>query len=76
MYIRANTLLQQSERTRNINSSYEYSNYMSAYDILVIGDFVLMELDMDKCQDLFEIFETRNLRNQKWLYLNFWSPAG
>ena len=33
---------------------------MSAYDLLVIEDFGLMELDMDKCRDLFEIIETRD----------------
>ena len=61
-YIRANTLLQQSEKARTMNSSYEYTNEMSAYDLLVIDDFGLMELDMDKCRDLFEIIETRDSR--------------
>ena len=45
-----------------MNSSYEYTNEMSAYDLLVIDDFGLMELDMDKCRDLFEIIETRDSR--------------
>jgi DNA replication protein DnaC len=35
---------------------------MSAYDLLVIDDFGLMELDLDKCRDLFEIIETRDSR--------------
>ena len=30
------------------------------YDLLVINDFGLMELDVDKCHDLFEIIETRD----------------
>ncbi len=61
-YIRANTLLQQSEKARKTNSSYEYTNEMSSYDLLVIDDFGLMELDLDKCRDLFEIVETRDCR--------------
>lgn len=61
-YIRANVLLQQSEKARKTNSSYEYTNGMSAYKLLVIDDFGLMELDMDKCRDLFEIIETRDSR--------------
>ena len=61
-YIRANTLLQQSEKARKTNSSYEYTNEMSAYDLLVIDDFGLTELDLDKCRDLFEIVETRDCR--------------
>ena len=61
-YIRANTLLQQSEKARKTNSSYEYTNGMSSYDLLVIDDFGLMELDLEKCRDLFEIIETRDSR--------------
>lgn len=60
--IRANTLLQQSEKARKTNSSYEYTNEMSSYNLLVIDDFGLMELDLDKCRDLFEIIETRDSR--------------
>ena len=39
---------------------YDYVNQMAGYDLLVIDDFGLMELDMDKCRDLFEIIETRD----------------
>ena len=35
---------------------------MSSYDLLVIDDFGLMELDLEKCRDLFEIIETRDSR--------------
>ena len=38
---------------------------MLCYQIIfpfVIDDFGLMELDMDKCRDLFEIIETRDSR--------------
>ena len=61
-YIRASTLLQQSEQARNKNTSYEYTTEMSSYDLLVIDDFGLMELDLEKCRDLFEIIETRDSR--------------
>ena len=61
-YIRANALLQESEKAHRMNSSYEYTNEMSSYDLLVIDDFGLMELDLDKCRDLFEIIETRDSR--------------
>ena len=40
----------------------EYTNKMADYDLLVIDDFGLMELDMDKCHFLFEIVETRDSR--------------
>jgi DNA replication protein DnaC len=61
-YIRANTLLFESEKARKLNESYEYVNTLSSYDLLVIDDFGLMELDMDKCRDLFEVIETRDSR--------------
>ena len=40
--------------------TYDYVNQMAGYDLLVIDDFGLMELDMEKCRDLFEIIETRD----------------
>ena len=61
-YIRANTLLQESEKARQNNSALEYINEMAAFDLLVIDDFGLMDLDLDKCSDLFEIIETRDSR--------------
>ena len=44
----------------SIVHTYDYVNQMASYDLLVIDDFGLMELDMDKCRDLFEIIETRD----------------
>ena len=62
-YIRANYLLQECEKAREISSYYDYMNKLSAYELLIIDDFGLMELDIDKCRDLFEIIETRDCRN-------------
>lgn len=59
-YIRASTLLQESEKARLNAHTYDYVNQMAGYDLLVIDDFGLMELDMDKCRYLFEIIETRD----------------
>lgn len=61
-YIRANALLQESEKARQLGHAYDYTNQMASYDLLVIDDFGLMELNMDKCQDLFEIIETRDCK--------------
>lgn len=35
---------------------------MAGYDLLVIDDFGLMDLNLDKCRDLFEIIEARDCR--------------
>ena len=34
----------------------------AAYDLMVIDDFGLMDLDIEKCRDLFEIIESRDCR--------------
>ena len=61
-YIRANRLLQESEKARDEGKAYDYTNEMAAFDLLVIDDFDLMDLDIDKCLALFEIVETRDSR--------------
>ena len=38
------------------------TNKMAGYDLLVIDDFGLMDLNLDKCRDLFEIIEARDCR--------------
>ena len=35
---------------------------MSRFDVLAIDDFGLMELDLDKCRDLFEVIDGRDGR--------------
>lgn len=61
-YIRANYLLQEAEHSRQEGTYYDYANRMAVYDLLVIDDFGLMDLNLDKCRDLFEIIESRDCR--------------
>ena len=61
-YIRANYLLQESAHAHSEDNYYEYSNKMAGYDLLVIDDFGLMDLNLDKYRDLFEIIEARDCR--------------
>lgn len=35
---------------------------MASYDLLVIDDFGLMDLDVEKCRDLLEVIEARDSR--------------
>lgn len=39
-----------------------YLNKLTKLDLLVIDDFGLMDLDLDKCRDLFEVLDTRDGR--------------
>ena len=70
-YIRANALLQESEKARRTGQAYDYTNQMASYDLLVIDDFGLMELDMNKCRDLFEIIETRDCKKATMIVSQF-----
>ena len=70
-YIRANTLMMESEKARINSNSYDYTNQMAAYDLLVIDDFGLMDLDIDKCRDLFEVIESRDCRKSTMIVSQF-----
>ena len=61
-YIRANTMLSEMDQARIKGTYLEYVKYMSQLDMLVLDDFGLMELDIDKCRDLFEVIDSRDNR--------------
>jgi len=61
-YIRANTLMNELDQARIKLTYLEYINQMARLDLLVIDDFGLMELDLDKCRDLFEVIDSRDVR--------------
>ena len=61
-YIRANTLLNELEQARLKSSYLEYIKQISCLELLIIDDFGLMDLDLDKCRDLFEIVDCRDGR--------------
>ena len=61
-YIRANTLIQECVRASQNDILIEYYNMISSFDLLVIDDFGLMELDIEKCRHLFEVIESRDCR--------------
>ena len=61
-YIRANTLMNELDQARLKSTYLDYIREMTNYDLLVIDDFGLMELDLDKCRDLFEVIDTRDAR--------------
>ena len=50
------------EQTRSKCANLDYLNKFTRLDLLVIDDFGLMDLDLDKCRDLFEILDSRDGR--------------
>ena len=45
------------EQARIKNTYWDYLNKLSKFDLLAIDDFGLMDLDLDKCRDLFEVID-------------------
>jgi len=61
-YIKASVMMRDLERARKKDTYTEYLEDKLALDLLVIDDFGLMELDLDKCRDLFEVIDGRDGR--------------
>ena len=59
-YIRANTMMSEMDQARVKGTYLDYVNRMAKLDMLVIDDFGLMELDLDKCRDFFEVIDSRD----------------
>ena len=61
-YIKTSTVIHELERAE-INRNYEdVLKKYSSYDVLTLDDFGLMELDIDKCRNLFELIDSREGR--------------
>ncbi len=70
-YVRAYTLMLELEQAR-INGSYaDCLAALSSLDLLAIDDFGLMELDLDKCRDLFEVIDGRDGRRSTIIISQF-----
>lgn len=59
-YIRASHLINELERASATGTYPECLAQMAEYDLLAIDDFGLMELDLNKCRNLFEVLECRD----------------
>ena len=62
-YTRANRLNLEFEAARANDTYRDQMDKLVSYDLLVIDDFGLMSLDLEKCADLFELIESREMRN-------------
>ena len=70
-YVRANTLMLELEQARLKTVYLEHMSALSKLDLLVIDDFGLMELDLDKCRDLFEVIDGRDGRRSTIIVSQF-----
>ena len=54
--------MSEMEQARIKSTNLDSLNKLTKLDLLVIDDFGLMDLDLDKCRDLFEGLDTRDGR--------------
>lgn len=59
-YIKSSTLIHELEQASVKGEYLLYTKKLVALDLLVIDDFGLMELDIDKCRNLFEVIDSRD----------------
>lgn len=70
-YIRANILMLELEQARLKSTYLDYVNSLAKVDLLAIDDFGLMDLDLDKCRDLFEVIDSRDGRKSTIIISQF-----
>ena len=59
-YYRASNLINELARAEKLGTYSETINQLAMYDLLIVDDFGLMNLDINKCRNLFEIFDCRD----------------
>lgn len=70
-YIKASHLMLELEQARMKDTYMDQLALLSKVDLLAIDDFGLMELDLDKCRDLFEVIDGRDGRRSTIIISQF-----
>ena len=71
-YMKASRLMLELEQARIKDTYLEVlTNLTVKTDLLAIDDFGLMELDLDKCRDLFEVIDGRDGRHSTIIISQF-----
>ena len=61
-YIKTSSIIHELERAEIDKTYEEVLKKYSSYDVLSLDDFGLMELDINKCRNLFELIDSRESR--------------
>lgn len=59
-YIKASQLINELAKAEKLDNYQDTVNQYAAYDLLAVDDFGLMNLDINKCRNLFEVFDSRD----------------
>lgn len=59
-YCKASQFIDELNRAEALDTYREALAHLVSFDLLVIDDFGLMQLDLNKCRNLFEVLESRD----------------
>lgn len=59
-YIKASQLINELSKAEKLDNYQEELSIYARYDLLVVDDFGLMSMDVNKCRNLFEVFDSRD----------------
>ena len=59
-YMKASQVINELSKAEALNTYQESITQLAAYDLLIVDDFGLMNLDINKCRNLFEVFDCRD----------------
>ena len=58
--MKASQLINELSKAEKLDTYQEELNLFAGYDLLVVDDFGLMNMDVNKCRNLFEVFDSRD----------------
>ena len=58
--MKASQLINELSKAEKLDIYQEELNLFAGYDLLVVDDFGLMNMDVNKCRNLFEVFDSRD----------------
>jgi DNA replication protein DnaC len=59
-YVKASYLINELSRAEKLDTYQDTLNQFASYDLLVVDDFGLMNMEVNKCRNLFEVFDSRD----------------
>lgn len=59
-YIKASQLINELSKAEKLDNYQEELSIYAEYDLLIVDDFGLMSMDVNKCRNLFEVFDSRD----------------
>lgn len=74
-YMKASQLINELSKAEKLDTYQEELNLFAGYDLLVVDDFGLMNMDVNKCRNLFEVFDSRDPHKSILVISQFPVPA-